>query len=615
MGTGGRSAENRLSSSPGPGAPEGWQGQGRRIAFAILAIGLATALIYAQTLEHEFVDWDDYGYFVESSALDGQLDAADLVSAFTETHMANWSPLTSITILVGDAIHGPDPRFYLLGNAALHFAASVLLFLWLFRMTGAYLASAWVGLIFAVHPLHVESVAWASERKDVLAGALWMACLLAYAFHRERPSTRRYAGVVLLGALAGLSKPTVVALPVTLLLLDYWPLGRLTSWGDFWLRLREKWPFFGLALIVAGLTILAQGTVGASPAELLPWNFRVLNAGLSYWTYLVQVFWPQDMAVFYPYPGRAVLTGWAPLAAWAAGLGLTALAVWASARRPYVLMGWLWFVLTLVPMMGFVQVGGQAHADRYMYVPMVGLLVPLAWALVEAAPRVALRRLGWAAAISASLVGLGVAWQQAGYWRSTTTLFEHALEVTEANSIAHRHLGVAYWSAGDWRTGEEHLRAAVAISPNWGDSRVALADALNQSGRHAEAREQLLRAASLGAESPALHAGLGLAAQGQGKDSLAALEYRRALDGGLDDWEILNNLAWLLATTQEKTLRDPDEAIRLALRALQQVPAQPDVEETLATAYAAAGRSRTGEGLDREDPIPLTPPRRRPAGE
>ena len=144
---------------------------------------------------------------------------------------------------------------------------------------------------------------------------------------------------------------------------------------------------------------------------------------------------------------------------------------------------------------------------------------------------------------------------------------------------------------------------------------MALADALNQSGRYAEAREQLLRAASLGAESPALHAGLGLAAQGQGKDSLAALEYRRALDGGLDDWEILNNLAWLLATTQEKTLRDPDEAIRLALRALQQVPAQPDVEETLATAYAAAGRSRTGEGLDREDPIPLPPPRRRPAGE
>ena len=578
------------------GADSEWRpsgvGERWKILSVISGIALLIVVIYGQVVFHEFVDWDDYGYFVESSALDGHLSWSDIRSAFTETHMANWSPLTSLTILAGDALHGPSPGAYLVGNVFLHFVASALLFLWLLRGTGNWLASSWVALVFAVHPLHVESVAWASERKDVLAGALWMGALVAYVLYSQRSSSRRFGAVVVLSALAALSKPTAVAIPVTLLLLDYWPLGRLRRMAELWPRLREKIVIIGVSLAVAVLTVLAQGEAGANSTTLLSWSDRVLNAGLSYWTYLAQSFWPRELAVFYPYPSSEVLSGWAPRAAWLLGIGLTGLTVWAAERRPYLLMGWFWFALTLVPMMGFVQVGGQAHADRYMFIPMVGLLVMVAWLLVESQGHRRWGTVAWGAAFLLVLTLVPLARIQASYWANTKTLFEHALEVTERNSIAHRHLGVAYWADGDREVGEAHLREAVRLSPQWGESRVALADALNQAGRFSEAQSELSRASGMGHESAALHAGWAVSAHGLGDHESAVREYRRAINDGLVDWQIMNNLAWLLISSSDVSLRNPEEAVVLAQRALELVPGNPDVLDTLNSALRASGRKR-----------------------
>ena len=565
-----------------------WGARRSAILAGVLAIAVSVALVYSQSLGHEFVDYDDYIYFIDNAFLDQDFGGEDFVAAFTRTHQANWSPLTTLSIMLGDAVHGPDLAGYLLTNLVLHFLASALLFLALMRMTGAFLPSFWVGLVFAVHPLHVESVAWASERKDVLAGALWMACLLAYAFYGERPRLRRYIAVIALGILAALAKPSAVGLPLSLLLLDYWPLGRAATWRDAWPRLREKWPLFAVAILVSLMTVLAQEEVGANRTEFLPWTLRALNAGLSYWTYIVQTLWPWDLGAYYPYPSQELLLGWRPATAWVLGL-LATVAVLANARsRPYLAVGWFWFVLLLVPMIGFVQVGGQAHADRYMYVPMAGLLMLLAWGVAEWGRPGARAKAAWAAALVAAMTLAGLARQQVTYWADSVTLFERAIAVTGPNALPRQYLGVAYWIRGEFEEGEKHLRAAVEISPHSAAARLALADALNQTGRHREARSHLLEARSRGFSGAALHAGLGVAAQGLGDDRNAAAEYRRALGQGLDDWEVKNNLAWLLATSSIRELRDAHAAVALAQEALESAPGHPQLLETLAAARAAA---------------------------
>ena len=565
-----------------------WRTQRRVILVGVLAIAASVALVYAQSLGHEFVDYDDYIYFVDNAFLDQDFSGEDFVAAFTQAHVANWSPLTTLSIMLADAVHGPDLAAYILTNLVLHFLTSALLFLALMRMTGAFLPSFWVGLVFALHPLHVESVAWASERKDVLAGALWMGCLLVYAFYSERPKAGRYILVMALGILAALAKPSAVALPLSLLLLDYWPLGRAAKWRDAWPLVGEKWPLFAVAVGVALMTVLAQGDVGANQSELLPWTLRALNAGLSYGTYIMQTLWPWELGVYYPYPSREALLGWQPLAAWAFGISATVAALASSRRRPYLPVGWLWFVLLLVPMIGFVQVGGQAHADRYMYVPMAGLLVVLGWGLADWAGSGTRAKAAWAAALVAAIALAGLARQQVTYWADSVTLFERAIAVTGPNALPSQYLGVAYWTRGDFEEGEKYLRAAVEISPHSGAARLALADALNQTGRHREARSHLQQTLSRGFSSAALYAGLGVSAQGLGEDRNAVVAYQRALDLGLDDWEIKNNFAWLLATTPIPELRDPAAAVALALEALEQAPDDPQALDTLETARSAA---------------------------
>ena len=557
---------------------------------SICLIVVLTGLIYGQVGQNEFVDWDDYTYFIHNPHLDGELSLTDLGSAFTEPYFTNWSPLSSISIRLGDAVHGAEPGPVLLLNVLLHGLASILLFMALHRLSGQVVPSAFVGLAFAVHPLHVESVAWASQRKDVLAGVFWLGTLWLYALYTERRTASRYVAVLGASLLALLAKPSAVSLPLTLLLLDFWPLGRLIDRHEIRRAVAEKIP---LVLMAGAVSVVAYRThlFGADHSDLHPFNLRIVNAGASYWAYMVDFIWPLNLSAYYRYPSQEDLLSWPILFSILALGGLTVAAVASYRRRPYLLMGWLWFGITLVPMIGIIQVGGQARADRYMYVPAIGLAIALAWWVQSIADHwPAYRRALGVSGLVAVLLWAAVAHQQVGYWRDTLSLFGRALELDSSNYIAHDKLGVVHWQNGDEALGEEHMRRALEIRPVWGGARLRLALALNGAGRFREARPQFRLAQATGAEAAQVHAGLGVAAQQLGEDRVARAEYRTSLDLEPEEWEIVNNLAWLLATTRAAGLRAPKQAIELAEAASTAEPNHPDYRSTLAAAYAADGR-------------------------
>ncbi|MEE3328141.1 MAG: hypothetical protein VX252_12465 [Myxococcota bacterium] len=565
----------------------------RQIALlCVVLITALTAVIYAQVAEHEFIDWDDYSYYLNNPHLDGHFSSSDFTKAFTEPYFANWSPLSSISIRLGDAAYGLDPGWVLITNVLLHGLAAILLFLALYRLTGHWAPSAFVALAFAVHPLHVESVAWASERKDVLAGFFWMGTLWVYALYAEKPSPSRYAGVLLLSLLALLAKPSAVPLPLTLLLLDYWPLHRLEEMRERNRAILEKVPLVLIAMGVSISTYWAQSSAGAEHSDLYPFDQRLINAGTSYWSYFVDFFWPIQLSPYYVYLSRESLFSWSSVFYFLALITLTGLAFSQYRKRPYLLMGWIWFGVTLVPMVGLIQVGGQARADRYMYIPAIGIALALGWSLQALAEkRPPLRRPLIALGSIAILIWVGLARHQVGYWQNTLTLFSHAVDLNPNNQMAHDKLGVTYWNYGEAGPSEEHFKRALEIRPEWGESRLRLALTYNALGRFDEARSQLWLALATGADPAEVHAGLGVAAQQTGDDRLAAMEYRRSLDLELvnERWTIANNLAWLLATTHSPDLRNPQEAISLAQSASQADPEHADYRATLAAAHASAG--------------------------
>jgi len=570
-----------------------------RIAVGLgILIALLTAWVYAGVRDHAFVDFDDPEYVVGNPGLDGRLEVGDVGRAFTSPYNSNWAPMTSISLAVSDALHGPDPGAYAVGNALLHGIASLLLFLAFGRLTARWPESAFVAAVFAVHPLHVESVAWISERKEVLAGAFWMAALASYPGAVRDGSPAARAAVLGFGILALLSKATAVALPATLLLLDLWPLGRLHDARALRRALVEKAPLILAAAIVSVVTLVVQTEGGANATALTPLPLRILNAARAYAIYVGESLWPTGLAYFYPYPTDAVLRSPATLAAAAAIAGATLLALLQIRRRPLLAMGWLWFVVVLVPMIGLVRVGGQSHADRYTYVAQTGLVAILAFGLPDAlaararAPA-AKRAIRSACAVAACVAVLALAVsarRQVESWRDSIALFSHAVAVTRDNAHAHRFLGVSLWAAGDVEGGARHLEEALQIRPSWGDARLVLATALLQRGRVADAARELARAAGDGAEPALVQAATGVVAERRGDFAGAAAAYEASLRLDPDDWEVLNNLAWIRAASPDAALRDPARAVGLAERAAARRPDEPFVLGTLAAAYASAGR-------------------------
>ena len=485
-----------------------------------LLLALVTLVVFLPVLDHDFVYFDDPLYVTASPWVQAGITWDGFLWAFQADVASHWHPLTLLSHMLDCQLYGLNPRGHHLTSLLLHVANVVLLFEVLRRMTGSVGRSALVAALFSLHPTHVESVAWVSERKDVLSGFFWILTLGAWHRYVREPSRGRYAAVAVLMALGLLSKAMLVTLPCVLLLLDVWPLGRVSSWSDLRERIREKLPLFGLAAVSSVATVVA-GTAAMATTEAFPIGHRVANALISYVTYLGKTLVPRNLAVFYPMPTE--FPAWKVAGAALLLATLTALAALAFRRTPYVTVGWFLFLGVLVPILGFLQVGGQAYADRYLYLSSIGLFLIVAWAL-PAKRAVA----GLALAV---LLVLAVGTRlQLRYWADSETLFERAIAVTGKNYPAHLNLAQYLAGKGDREGAMEHFRAALAIGPDSWQGHASLGNTLRRWGRPAEALPYLGNAAKLRPSDGEIHHSMAMALEELGRTDEALSELRKAVE-------------------------------------------------------------------------------------
>ena len=521
---------------------------------AAVALAVLTVAVFAPPLRHApFIAYDDPLYVTANPHVRTGISWDNTKWAFANGgYAANWHPLTWLSHQLDAQLFGPDdPRGPHGVNVLLHALCAGVLCVTLARLTGAFWPSVVAATLFAVHPLRVESVAWVSERKDLLCALFFLLTIAAYAWYVRLTSWRRYAVVALLTVLALLSKPMAVTLPCVLLLLDFWPLGRWRYEGRRAIRplVLEKLPLFAIVTAVAVVTMLVQSGGGAvRMSEKYALGNRLANAAVSYVRYVVKTFWPADLAVFYPHPGTwpaGVVIGSAALL-----VVVTALALWAARRRPYVIVGWLWFLGTLVPVIGLVQVGNQSMADRYTYIPGIGLRVAVVWLVADLVER---RRIARGVAIAASAVAvlaLAVATRgQLHHWSGgTLSLFRHALAATDpdTNWLAHGYVGSALAERGarpdDLAEAERHFLAARAINPDHPEVHYNLANLLRRLGRADEAIASYRRAVALNPQFAQAWNNLG-ATYASREDWPGAVEsFARAVEADPSYAEARNNL-------------------------------------------------------------------------
>ena len=468
----------------------GWCGQSSRPGDAVklkvpdVAIGAALALstfaVYARVSGFGFLNFDDELYVTQNAHVTAGLTTEGAKWAFTGVVAGNWMPVTLLSHMLDVQLFGMRSGMHHLVNVLLHALAAVLLFGCLRRATGERGPSAFVAFVFALHPLHVSSVAWVAERKDVLSACFWFLALYCYVRYAERPSAGRYLPVAAFFSLGLMSKPMLVTFPFTLLLLDLWPLRRLRWPG----AIVEKLPLVALSAAASAVTYFAQLSGGAVQSTGL--LMRAENAVLSYAIYLGQTFWPVRLAVMYPYP-QSIRAAEAA-AALALVLLFSGVAAGAWRTRPWVTIGWFWYLGTLVPVIGFIQAGEQAHADRYMYIPMIGLSIVLAWSAQEAALRwPAMQRPFVLAGVMACFACAARARAESAWWHDSETLFRRALAVTQRNAVAHNNLGAAMISRGGYVEAIPQLEAALRIRPDHAEANYNLGIARMLAGDSAAA--------------------------------------------------------------------------------------------------------------------------------
>ncbi len=529
----------------------------RNKAFLVLVVVCITAGAYWQVGRHDFINYDDPRYVVNNPHVNSGLSGENVRWAFATFSESNWHPLTWLSHMVDVRLFGMDAGRQHLVNVLFHLANTVLLFLFLDRATGAGAQSLFVAALFALHPLHVESVAWVAERKDVLSTLFWMLTLISYVRYVERPGRSRYVCVLLAFAFGLMSKPMLVTLPFALLLLDYWPLGRMGPGGSNPTRLLlEKVPLVALSIASAVVTILAQQK-GGSVAHLkgLPLVSRCANALSAYVSYLGKTIWPDNLAVIYPLAPTLTM-----LPALGAGLMLvciTAICLRSARRHPCLIVGWLWYLLTLVPVIGVVQVGLQSIADRYTYVPLIGLFVMAAWG----APVLFSDRPGKRVVLSsaAGLMLLACAvltWRQTGYWKDTITLFTHAVDAVDRNYVAHNILGDTFVEMGRTEDAILHYSMVLQVWPDDGNALVGMGNALLKQGR--------------------------------GKDALRYLDEELRIDPRSSDGHFYRGAVLMEEGELDAAIADDREALRTD-------PGRADARMNLGTALIRQGRF--GEGL------------------
>jgi protein O-mannosyl-transferase len=545
-----------------------------------LALAAAVLVIYIQVGRFDFTGYDDPEFVVNNLHLRDGLTPASIAWAFRTGYAANWFPLTWLSYLAGVSLYGFDSGWHHLTNVILHAINSVLLFSVLRRMTGARWRSAFVALLFAVHPLHVEPVAWIAERKEVLSGLFWMLSLQAYLGYVKRPRVGAYMLVLLAFSCGLMSKPMIVTLPFILLLIDFWPLQR---WKDTTARrlILEKAPFIALAAAASGITFMVQRSAGAlSSAAEVPLGFRIENALVSYLAYLRQFLWPAKLAVLYPYAPQMPV--WQAIGAAAILAGITALAISQRKQRPYVTVGWLWFAGVLVPVIGLVQVGIQSRADRYMYIPLIGLSIVVVWGVSEIAVRRAIVRPVTALAAAACCGYGAAAWYSAAYWRDTVTLFRHAIEVTDNNWGALAILSHTLLQQNRVDEAMPYVTETLRLRPNLAEAHINYGGALSRRGDFDAAAAQYRKALESDPESPDAHEGLGViqTEKGQLDEALANLTAaEKAMPGDANKHYNLGRL-YGLADHPDLAVAEFAEAVRI----------QPDdaaARFNLGAAYAA----------------------------
>ena len=609
----------------------------RALGVCIFLVAI-TWLVFGQTVRYDFVNYDDNEYVYENPNVAPGLTINGVIHAFSGTHSANWHPLTTLSHMLDCQLWGLRPGGHHLTNIVLHTIAVVLLFLVLQQMTGAVWRSAFVAAVFAIHPLRVESVAWISERKDVLSAVFLMLTLGAYVRYARSPSVGRYLTMSILFALGLLSKPMLVTLPFVLLLLDYWPLGRIreqksemeSSKTKVSSLVLEKVPLLALSVADGLATLWAQHSSMARGGQL-PLLLRVTNGLVTYIIYLKQMIWPASLAVFYPHPEDK-------LPIWEIGLSIVLLglvsagAIALRRKRPYLITGWFWYLIMLVPVIGLIQVGSQGHADRYTYLPQIGLYVLLVWgitdicrAVVSAPNALGARRNALQFRILGAVAGaviIALAWCahiQAAYWRNGESLWRHALGVTSRNFFALDGLGHFLLNHGRVDEAIDQFQAALKIEPDFARAQTNLMVALTRKGSTDETIARLQKLLEEYPNDAQVHYNLGNALLKKGDSQSAIAAYEKALSIQVRYPFAHYNLGMALdkngrideAIThyQQAVKEDPhyaeaysllgndllrkarvDDAIAAYEQALKSLPAYPEVESNIGLALFQKGR-------------------------
>ncbi len=530
------------------------------VIFTYFVLILGTLLVFWQVSNFDFVNYDDSDYVYENPHVLNGLTWDGVIWAFTTNCSFNWHPLTWLSLMLDCQLFGANPGLMHLVNLLLHLANTLLLFAVLRKMTDALWPSAFVAAAFAIHPMHVESVAWIAERKDVLSTLFLLLTLAAYVSYVRRPGLVRYVLTVLLFALGLLVKPMLVTLPVLLLLLDYWPLLRFATKGRplerftapktiktlggksdksvpipdrrriLYRIIAEKVPFFALSAVSSVITFLVQlGSSAVVDINSLPLKYRFANAFLSYARYTGKLFWPQNLAVFYPFDTDS-FASWQVVMCVLLLIVISIFVIRFGRNRKYLPVGWFWFVGTLVPVIGLVQVGLQGLADRYTYIPYIGLFIMIAWGLPELLSKWPQRKIALGLSMVISLTTLGICThRQVSFWNNSFTLFSHAVEVTQNNYIAHNNLGVAYDKLGRYRDAVEAYKQTIKIKPDYARAHNNLGVTYYKLGRYQDAVESYRQATRIKPDYAEAHDNLGKAYGSLGRYSDAIEAFKQAI--------------------------------------------------------------------------------------
>jgi Tfp pilus assembly protein PilF len=545
--------------------------QYRTDSIVCMCLVILTLAVYWQVLEHPFIQFDDDLYVTGNEYVRKGLTKKSLCWAFSFTgkDKTYWHPLTWLSHMLDCHLFGLNSGMHHLTNLIFHIANSMVLFLVLRKLTGEQWKSAFVAGLFALHPFHVDSVAWVAERKNVLSTFFWMLTLFSYAVYAKRPHIVKYLVTCFIFMLGLMAKPMLVTLPFVLLLMDYWPLKRMGPGAEhktLYFLCLEKVPLLFLSLIsvfIATQSVKGFGTVIS--LESVPLGLRIANGLVSYIHYITKTLWPRDFAIFYPYPLKVPL--WQSVGAFIILAGISAVVFRAYKDRAYLGVGWLWYLGTLVPVIGLVQVGlWPAMADRFTYIPLIGLFIMIVWGVPDLMMPWKIQTKGLVMVAATVFPVLSIStWHQLGYWTDSIKLYSHALQVTDNNFVIHHNMGVALAEAGQTAKAFEHYSEALRINPNFIQAHINLGADFARQGRNKEAIHHYLAAIQINSDSAEAHCNLGNILADTGRIEAALFRYREALRINPNFADAHYNLANVLSKNgnHEEAVRHYLEALRI----------------------------------------------------